>query len=494
MTKVCDSRKIKKLLEEDIFWKYACAVIFLLANAMYMYLAVQKTFHYDESYSIGMISNSFERIITITSQDVHSPFYYFALKIFCMLPGMNGLVGAKWFSWLFMLLYLIFGGRVIGKRYGRKVEFYWLLLSSFIPSMVIQSTTVRMYTMGLFFVTVASYMAYSVYEQETRKKWIAFTIFSIVAVYIHTFCMLEMVAVYAVFIISVVLKKRYKMLKKVFLSGIVVSISFLPWLFVLWKQFSRWVGWESGWHSAFEEVTLNSAITYLSEWFSSLENPQPLAVVFGVALFIYVSYFVRKYTEESKDYLPCMGMLLLGIILVIAVLVSVYLVPCFMGSYVLPLFGGVWLFGALGISQCGRYWKQLLITVFILYFGFISFQNELKLEDANGLEAYMNCVENEMDLSKDVIMSDRYFTMMLSIYYPEANYMVYGYAPAGLPYPNTETFKEWEQLEGVDTVWLISFADNPGANLNAEFEAVQSFNFDYSYYHLKLEKLVRKDS
>jgi len=70
--------------------------------------------------------------------------------------------------------------------------------------------------------------------------------------------------------------------------------------------------------------------------------------------------------------------------------------------------------------------------------------------------------------------------------------MVYGYSPEGLPFRNTETFTSWEQLEGVDTVWLISFADNQGADLSEKFEAIQSFTFDYSYYQIKVEKLTRR--
>lgn len=477
--------------KKEILWKYACIVVFVVANLMYLYLAFQKTFHYDESYSVGMISNSFSDIINITGQDVHSPFYYFALKLFCMIPGINDLVGAKLFSWLFMMLFLAFGGFVVYKRYDGKVGFFWLLLASFMPSMIIQATTVRMYTMGMFFVTVASYLAYSIYQQESGKKWVLFTLFSIIAVYVHTFCMLEMVAVYGIFVIVVLCKKNFKMFRKVLLSGIVVSVSFLPWLYTLWQQFTRWAGWESGWESAFEEVTLNSAISYASEWFTSVENPQPPAVIFGIALLIFVSFYVRDYVKETKDYLPCMGMILLGIIVMVGVLVSVYIVPSFLGRYALPLFGGVWLFVAVGIAKSGQAIKQISVTLLILVFGVMAYREELRLENEDGLNTYIQCVETEMNLSEDVIMTDRYFTAMLSIFYPEAEYMVYGYAPEGLPFPNTEVFQDWSQLEGVDTVWLVSFANNQGANLSEQFEAVKSFIFDYSHYKIKVEKLVR---
>ncbi len=485
--------KINTVLKSDNFWKYACLGCFVIVNILYLYLALQKTFHYDESYSIGMISNSFGDIIEITAQDVHSPFYYFGLKLFCMIPGLSPLTGGKLFSWMFIVLYMVFGGKIVRDKYGWQTCFYWLLLSGFIPSMMIQATTVRMYTMSLFFVTFASYSAYSLYQEESLKKWIIFTVLSVAAVYSHTFSMLEMVAVYVIFIIATLCKKRFKTVGKICLSGAVVSLCFFPWLFSLWKQFQRLAGVESGWQVNFGEVTLNSAITYLSEWFSSMENPEPKAVIFGTALLIYVSYYARKHMEEKKDYLPGLGMLVAGIILTVGILVSIYVNPCFMGRYLFPLFGGIWLFMAVGIVKTGSWWKQAIIVVLIVFFGLSAFKEEVRLENSDGLETYRNYAEQEMMKEETpVIMADRYFTLMLSIFYPEFDYMVYGYAPECLPFGEVEVFMDWAQLEDVDTVWFISFADQPGGGIHDKYEVKDVFTFEYSYYNIKVEKMVKK--
>lgn len=163
-----------------------------------------------------------------------------------------------------------------------------------------------------------------------------------------------------------------------------------------------------------------------------------------------------------------------------------------MGRYLFPLLGGIWLFVAIGIAKSGSYWKQALITVLILYFGIAAFQEEVRLENSEGLDTYINYVEQEMIDQEPVIMADRYFTLMLSVFYPEFDYMVYGYAPECLPFGEVEVFREWSQLDGVDTVWFLSFADSPGGNISEYFEAEETFTFDYSYYKIKVEKMVRK--
>ncbi len=486
-------KKTEEFLNREQIWKWGSVFVFLLANILFGYLAFGKTFHYDEAYSIGLSRNSFKDIISITSNDVHSPFYYFLLKVFCMIPGISMYWGAKVFSWIFMCMFMVFGGVVVYRRYGWQVTFFWILLAGFVPSMMIQSTTVRMYTIGLFLVTVASYMAYSIYQKESLKKWIVFTLFGIAAVYIHTFCMLEMVLVYGIFIVVALAKKNFKIVGKALVSGIVVSIAFLPWLFSLWQQFVRWAGWESGWTSSFLPVSLESSTIILSEWFSSMEKPQALAVLFYVVLLIYAGYHVRDYVKEKKDYLPCVAMILLGLLLVVATIVSNYVVPCFLGRYALPLFGGVWLFVAIGLSRTNSNIRKAIIALVILYLGLAAFREEVRLENDEGLQAFQQYVETHVDLAEDVIMADRYFNAMFSIFYEDAEYMVFGSKPTGLPFKNVGVFTDWEQLEGVDTVWFISFADNPGAGLSPEvFEAVESFHFDYSYYHIKVEKMVRK--
>ena len=408
-----------------------------------------------------------------------------------MLPGLNELTGAKLFSWLFMLLYMVVGGSIVHKKYGWKICFYWMLLSGFVPSMMIQATTVRMYTMGLFFVTTASYLAYSLYEKENLKKWIVFTLFSVAAVYTHTFCMLEMVAVYGIFVLVVLYKKKYKMLGKVLVSGMMVAVAFLPWLSVLWTQFSRLAGWESGWQATFAEITLTSAVTFLSEWFSSMEHPVPLAVVFGTALVIYVSHYTRTYVEESGDRFPYFGIWIMGIVITVGVLLSIYVKPCFLGRYVFPLLGSLWLFVAIGIVRSGSYIKQAVIIALILYFGLSAFKAEVKLENSDGLNLYKSIVEQEMT-EDDVIMADRYFLLGMTVFYPDFDYMVYGYGPECLPFGEVEVFQAWEQLDGIDTVWYVSFADAQGGNINEYYEAEKVYFLEYSYYNIKIEKMVRK--
>ncbi|MBQ7926922.1 MAG: glycosyltransferase family 39 protein [Lachnospiraceae bacterium] len=475
---------------EERCYKKASVIVFIIANILYLIMAVGSNFNYDEAYTVGMIERTFGEIIDITSHDVHTPFYYFILKLFHMTLGMEQLISSKIFSWIFMVGYLLLGAYICRRHYDRRVEFFWMLFSCFMPAMMIQATNARMYTFALFEITLAAYLAYLLFQEESRWKWILFTISSILSVYTHTFTMITMVVIYALFIVTGFVRKRYKKVVHAFASGIIVSCFYLPWLLILWRQFSRWAGWESGWGNTIEELSLRSLYSYLAEWFSSLENPQPLVILSSILILLVAAFYMIKYVRQTKDWLPCLGVVVAAIVFVLAMLVSLLIVPCFLGRYVFPLFGGLWLFAAVGITRMSRKWVPMLVAAMVVVMGGFAFVEEMRLEDSEGVDIYRECMqEYEED---DIIMADSYYLMMMSLYDKNAEYMIYGFKSEVLPFGNCEAFTSWEQLEDVGTVWYLSLKDFRIGNIDEYYECEYRKEFSYSYYDIVLEKYNKK--
>ena len=88
---------------------------------LYIIPAFGVCFNYDEAYTVGMIENSFSEILAITSRDVHSPVYYWILKLFCLLPFGNKLILSKLFSVIFMISFLILGKNICIKYYTENI-------------------------------------------------------------------------------------------------------------------------------------------------------------------------------------------------------------------------------------------------------------------------------------------------------------------------------------------------------------------------------------
>lgn len=482
----------RSLLKQEKFWKYTNLIILFIINFMCLGLTLYENFWYDEAYTIGMIQRDFGDIVHTTSQDVHPPLYYILLKIFYIFPGMGQLLSAKVFSWLFYLLYLFLGSYICRKHYNRRVECFWLVLSGFMSPMIVQATSPRMYTLAIFCVTLALYLAYLSVGRDRFVCWVGFTVAAAFTMYLHTFCMIEMFVLYAFLVFWSLFKKRFNTLKKVLVSGICVSVTYVPWLVILWRQFSRWAGWESGWSNTIDAFGINSIKDWMAEWFSTLEEPEPIVVILCVIVFVIAGCGVVKYVKKTKDYVPCAGVFFAGIVVVMAVIVTVVIVPCFLGRYIFPLFGAVFLFVAVGIDNWKFGWVKILLIMIIAGCGLFTYKEELKLENPEGLDAYRNYMDVNLE-EDDLVMADSYFLMMMSIYYPENEYMIYGSVPPCMPFADCEAFTAWEQLENENTVWYLSLANFRVGGLDEKYEVVDRQEITFYYYDIVLEKYVKKE-
>ncbi len=479
-------------LKEEKFWKYVNLFVLLIINIMCLGLSLYENFWYDEAYTIGMIQRDFSDIWHTTSQDVHPPLYYFLLKAFYIFPGMRELLSVKVFSWMFYLFYLLLGSHICRKHYNRKVEFFWLVLSGFMSPMIILATSPRMYTLAIFSVTLALYMAYLSVKKNRPRYWIFFTVVCGFTMYLHTFCMIELFVLYAFMFLWALFKKKYKMLGKIFLSGLCVSATYIPWLLVLWKQFSRWAGWETGWSNTIAEFSIHSVYSWMAEWFSALENPNLIVIVLCATVCIIGCCSAVRYMVKTKDYLPCIGTVLAVIVVGVATIVTITIVPCFLGRYIFPLFGAMFLLIAVGIDQIKYNWIKVLLIAIIVGCGLFTYKGELVLEAPTGLNTYRTYMDENLE-EDDLIMADSYFQMMMSIYYPENEYMVYGNVPPCMPFADCKAFTQWEQLQNKDTIWYLSFSNFKRGGLDQRYEVTDKLEIKYYYYNIILEKYVKKE-
>lgn len=111
-----------------------------------------------------------------------------------------------------------------------------------------------------------------------------FTICSVVAIYMHIYTMLMMVVFYVLLLFTTV-KKHKRVFARVFLSGMVVGISYLPWLIVLRRQFAVKTEYLSDLTEGEANIDAIDVICKgLNEWFADFFNPNPLIWILGLVL------------------------------------------------------------------------------------------------------------------------------------------------------------------------------------------------------------------
>lgn len=479
-------------MRKIIKWKWELLVISVLLGLNCIVL-FRPVFSYDESYTIALARNSFADIVRITKSDVHAPMYYFAVKIVSTVLG-DSIYGGRIFSLLCLIGFIVVA--CITCKEDAEARRWALIFSLCQPLMVAQATESRMYTMALLFFTIAGLAALKMYrEKVTVGIWIGFTLASVVAVYSHTYTMLMMVMLYLFLLGFLISRKRGKEMLAILGSGVVVALAYLPWLFVLVGQFQNKVNAGENISRIDRSFAANEAIATASyEWFSDFYDPNSGVWFLGIVVAAILTFFAFTMIRETKQYELSFGYIAIGL----TVLLGLYLEyknpnsGMFLGRYVFSALGFVMLTWAFGMSRvCRSKLLKVAICVVMFYCGLWAYRGEYLLSDQTGYQAYEKFLEKNYQ-DGDVIMANTRYQMIMSIYHPELRYMVYGAVDEYSPYQNTEAFTSWDQLEGVNTVWVLHFSDIYTADLGAEFYAERALEYHYGYYDFIIEKWKRR--
>lgn len=204
---------------------------------------------FDESYTVGMVNRSFTEIWSIGTFDVHPILYYWILKIISLIFGNNILV-YRLFSTLVIAILGIIGYTHIRKDFGEKCGLIFSFLILFMPTSLVYSGEIRMYSMGMLLVTLMAIYAYRIYKNGKNANWILFTIFSLASAYTHYYALIAAGITNLILFIyilrnSIKEKKEHnnkfwtKDLKKIIIVGVIQVSLYLPWLICLILQYKQ---------------------------------------------------------------------------------------------------------------------------------------------------------------------------------------------------------------------------------------------------------------
>lgn len=453
-------------------------------------LCITDNLWYDEAYTAALIAHPLGELVQITSQDVHAPFYYILLKGFhALCGGGTHYWPLKLFSLLCMLAYLFLGKYGVKKLYDEQTSVYFMLFSILMPSMCVQAGNARMYAMGLFFFTATALLVCDILRQSSSTKWILFTLCSIGSVYSHTFTMIQTFILYLILLGALLYRKKYILLKWYVGSGLTVSVCYMAWLWVVYRQMQFRI--DSA--RVNEELFVSNIYTlmdYCKGWFSATNTPIMSVIYLGIALTLFLGYHAVDRMRASKCYLPGWGMGILGLTTLTGGLLTYCVAPCFFGRYIFPGFGALALFYAVGMKQISSLRVRAAVWLVFLFCFALQYRSELKLEYDKGLQEYEAFYESNIK-SEDMIITTDIHPLLLSIYHPERPYMTYGSLSPFSPFPNASVYNQWEQLGDVTgDIWLFGFADRYMPSFSPYYNLELAFQFHYMYYDFIIYRLV----
>lgn len=183
---------------------------------------------FDEAFTVAAVKNDIGDMIYRLSFDVHPHLYYVVLKIWSYVFG-DSIIVLRLFSVVFAVLIPLLGYTHIRKDFGEKVGFWFSFITVFSFALLKYALQIRMYTFGIFLLTLTGVYLWRYINYQTKKDRALFLVFSILSAYTHYFAFFLVAMMNAFMLIDAIKTSNVKTWVK---NAIIQVSAYLPALFV----------------------------------------------------------------------------------------------------------------------------------------------------------------------------------------------------------------------------------------------------------------------
>lgn len=227
-------KKVDKLFCNKLFLILLFILLYLI---LYYYFYSCKLISPDEGYQLALNNHSFKEIIYYCSVDYHVPLFAFLVKIFSYLP-VDVIVSSRILLSLIIIVHFFVAFYPLERLTGnRGVSIIYSAVLLFSPLLAYFVLNIRMFSLAnlnLFLVFIYSCFCF---RDDRKSDWIKLFFVSFLSCYsfllstvVTLFCLLCMFC-YCMF------KSKKDLAKKFFICGVLVFLSFSPWIPILFNQF-----------------------------------------------------------------------------------------------------------------------------------------------------------------------------------------------------------------------------------------------------------------
>ncbi len=362
---------------------------------------------HDEAFSALLIKYSWGEMMYRIGLDVHPPMYYIFLRIWSYVFG-HSLFSLRGMSVLFGVAAIIATYYFVNYIFhDKKAALIAAALVAVNPFQVQYVTEARMYTMGAFFAIAAAFalaaalrtqssyyatIANEVLRAQLRKRFLKyyalFVLCSAILIYTHYYLLFMVAALGAYALLYCIVHFKAKLTRYIWviLSGILIAVSFLPWLKIFLFQLKQVGG--GYWIPPMDVWSIPSTL-----WDLLLRLPNPTHWMFVLVAIFTVWVIIRLIWKQSQTekwlilagfLAPFAGAMLFFVLAKIqGTESSVYLVRYFIfcSSFYLMIIA-LWL-SKFKIRQIGMLFTAILLVVNI--YSVWNYWDELQVQTKPGM-------------------------------------------------------------------------------------------------------------
>lgn len=232
----CIMKKIAVWLRENLFSLILLALS-LAVLILFIFPTCSKDYiNYDSSYQLFLTKYNLSEIMRLLPLDYSPPFYAVALKGYSVLFG-DSLFVLRTFSLFAVSGMIVLSAFSVKRIFSEPVSLLCCGLVLLSSTNLILIPEIRPNIFAQFFMMGSSLYAYASYFKSRKSDFILFTIFSVLAMYTQNFALVAVFSTYMMIIVICLITKNFEKLKSFFISGVICAVIYLPWLFVIIRQF-----------------------------------------------------------------------------------------------------------------------------------------------------------------------------------------------------------------------------------------------------------------
>lgn len=260
--------------------------------------------NYDSAYQYCLTLKSPSEIALLIPEDYSPPLYTVFLKLWTLIFG-ESLFAMRASSLLVLWGMLFLAIFPIRKAFGDKTAVLCAFFFSFTSINYVLVPEIRPTVLAYFFVTAACIYCYLAFIEDKSYAHICFAVFSVCAMYTHNIGMLAALAFYITALTVSLIKKEYGLVKRFFTSGMLCAVCYVPWLFVVFKQFKNvkknyWSKMPDGIFGAFQKSFLPNFYDFGNGYirdFLELAVPLCVCVLIIIGAMKLRSKKIKKFSE-----------------------------------------------------------------------------------------------------------------------------------------------------------------------------------------------------
>ncbi len=376
----------KKIEKKEHLFSILVPLFAGLLFLIFSILNLTSSIWFDEAYSSYLIRGDFSQIWEMTAQDVHPPFYYFALKMWSSIFGTSD-VALRFMSIFFGLIAIIFIFQAMKKWFGIRPACLATIFAAISPMFIRYGQEMRMYTMVLAIVAIATYVLSLALEKGTDKRgikfWFLYAVLISIGMWTHYFSAFMWIAHVMVVIVHFggfkKIFKNKKVIKLLVLTYGFAILTYIPWIPSFFNQVQ--IVEKGFWIPPISFDVISDFFTS-ALFFNTAKEVTGWGFVFGVALIVMFILCVvavwKKASVKLKKALKFMAIIAAVPFFVMTVVSLPPLTSSFVDRYILYSIVALWMmFGVIVVLTKVDWMKNALaaLVVIVAAFGITFVEN-----------------------------------------------------------------------------------------------------------------------